>query len=150
VRGGELQLSWQPAADWRLDASYTHTRSRVQGAGQQRDRTPTDFAKAALSYQPADLPLGANVALNWTGDTWQTVSGFGRRNYGNTLVADLGAHLFLDGDARRHRLGLRVENLFDKEYATRLGSAVADAGGRFLYANRGVPRTLHVNYGVRF
>ncbi|SNR92059.1 MULTISPECIES: TonB-dependent siderophore receptor [unclassified Azospirillum] len=149
VRGGEFQVGWQPDADWRLDASYTHTRSRNQGSDQQRDRIPTDFAKAGISYQPVDRLFGADLAVSWTGDSWQTVSGFGRRHYGNHVVTDLGAHLFLDSE-RRHRLGVRLENLFDEEYATRLGSAAADAGGRFLYGYRGVPRTLHVNYGVHF
>lgn len=151
VRGGEFQLNAQLGDDWRAGASYTITRARDQGSDRQRDRTPKHFGKASVYYEPANRPLGANLALNWVGKSWQTVSGFGRQSYGDYVILDLGLHLYLDGADRRHRLGLRLENATGKEYATRLGSALIDGSSqRFLYANRGVPRTLHVNYGVSF
>jgi vitamin B12 transporter len=150
VRGGELQLGFRPAQAWEFNASYTYTRSRESGSRLQRDRTPEHFARGSMAWRPDDLPFGANVTVSWLGDTWRTVSGFGRRNYGDYFVVDAGLQVYPD-QARRHRLGVNIENLFDKDYATGLGSALRDDGsGRFLYGNRGVPRTLRVSYGVSF
>jgi outer membrane cobalamin receptor len=136
---------------WQVMASYTHTRARNEGATTQRDRTPEHFAKGSIGYAPENLPFGANVSINWLGDVYSSPSGFPRQNYGNYAIIDFGAHLYVDGAARRHRLGVNVENLTGQEYATRgYGSAAADTGGRFLHFNRGVPRTLRVSYGLRF
>jgi vitamin B12 transporter len=151
VQGAELVVDALLARDWQVMASYTFTRARDEGSTTQRDRTPEQFAKGTIAYAPATLPFGANVSVNWVGDAFSSPSGFARQNYGNYAIVDLGAHLYLDGSARRHRFGINVENLTGREYATRgFGSAAADAGGRFLYFNRGVPRTLRVSYGLSF
>ncbi|NQE60623.1 TonB-dependent siderophore receptor [Caulobacter sp. RHG1] len=150
VDGAEAAAQADLGAGFALNASYTYTQSRNAGASLQRDRTPRDFAKASLSYAPAGKPYGADLSVNWTGDIWQTVSGFGRINYGGFVVADIAAHVFLDAE-RHHRLGLRVQNLFDENYAARLGSAPKDGStSRFLYRNLGVPRTAHVRYSYAF
>lgn len=151
VRGAEAQVGARLANAWDISASYTYTRSRNSGSDLQRDRTPRHLASGNVAWRPDELPVGANVNARWIGDTYSTVSGFGRRNYGNYVVLDAGVHLYPDA-GRHHRLGINVENLFDKEYATRgFGSAAADDGsGRFLYFTRGVPRTLRVSYGVSF
>ncbi len=151
VSGAEAAVQARLGQDFSLNASYTHTRSRDEGSSLQRDRTPVDFAKASLDYAPAGQAFGANLSVNWTGDVYQTVSGFGRLNYGDYTVVDLAAHVFLDGQAHHHRLGARVQNLFDTDYAARLGSAVVDSGtSRFLYRNLGVPRTASVRYTYAF
>lgn len=151
VRGAEFQVDATVAQDWHVAASYTYTRARNEGATTQRDRTPEQFAKGSVSYAPESLPFGANVSVNWVGDTYSSPSGFPRQNYGNYAIVDFGAHLYVDGNARRNRFGINVENVTGREYATRgFGSAPADAGGRFLYFTRGVPRTLRVSYGLSF
>lgn len=151
VSGAEAIVQARLSDAFNLNASYAHTRSRNQGSDLQRDRTPTDFAKAALAFAPAGKSYGADVSATWTGDVWQTVSGFGRLNYGDFVVVDLAGHVFLDGEARHHRLGLRLQNLFDKDYAARLGSAPKDgSSSRFLYRNLGVPRTVSVRYSYAF
>ena len=151
VSGAEAAVQARLGQDFSLNASYTHTRSRDEGSSLQRDRTPVDFAKASLDYAPAGKAFGADLSANWTGDVYQTVSGFGRLNYGDFVVVDLAAHVFLDGRARHHRLGVRVQNLFDTDYAARLGSAPVDGGtNRFLYRNLGVPRTASVRYSYAF
>lgn len=150
ARGAEVQFGATFANAWNLAASYTWSRVRNQGSTTQRDRSPEQFAKGSISYTPQDLPFGANVAVNWVGDVYSSPSGFGRRNYGNYALIDLGAHVYLDR-ARQHRFGVNVENVTNKDYATRgFGSAAADAGGRFLYFTRGVPRTLRLSYGIGF
>lgn len=131
-------------------ASYAYTRTRAEGAGRQFDRIPETQAKATIEYDPADRPFGASASLLWTGDVHQTVSGFGRVNYGDYLVVDLAAHVFVD-KARRHRITARLENAFDEDYATRVNSAVIDLSTqRFFYRFLGVPRTLNVSYAYNF
>ena len=151
VRGAELQLGAKFGDGWELSASYTYNRSRNSGSDLQRDRTPEHFARGGIAWRPTEIPFGANLSVNWVGDTWRTISGFGRQNYGQYVVVDAGLHIYPDGAARRHRFGLNVENLFDKDYASGLGSALRDNGsGRFLYFTRGVPRTLRMSYGLAF
>jgi vitamin B12 transporter len=156
-QGGEFELTARTAGGWNLNASYTYARVRKKGSSTQLDRNPRQFAKGTLSYAPEDRPFGANISVNWIGDVWSTASGFGRRNYGNYALVDAGAYLYVDGAARRNRFGVNVENLFNREYATRgYQSAVTDQGAldgsnsRFLYFSRGVPRTLRMSYGLSF
>lgn len=151
VDGVEAAAAARLADGLTLDASYTYARSRDAGSSRQRDRIPRMFAKAQLSYAPADRPFGVSVAANWTGDVYQTVPGFGRLNYGDSVVVDAAAYLYLDGAGRRHRIALRIENLFDEDYATRLNSAQIDgSAARFLYASRGAPRAAHLRYAYAF
>lgn len=150
-RGLELQGTAQIANALQARASFAYTRARAAGSGRQFDRIPKAQAKAGLDYAPDDRPFGASASLMWTGDVWQTASGFGRVNYGNYAVVDFAAHVFLDGDDRRHRLTARLENALDEGYATRVSSAPVDGStARFLYGFRGVPRTLHVSYALSF
>ncbi|WP_404476388.1 TonB-dependent receptor plug domain-containing protein [Novosphingobium sp. BL-52-GroH] len=156
-QGAEVELNARLAGGWTINASYTYARVRNQGASLQRDRNPEQYAKGTVAYAPEDRPFGASVSVNWLGDTWSTLSGFGRRNYGNYALVDFGAYLYPDGETRQHRFGINVENVFDREYATRgWSSAVTDQGAlegtntRFTFFNRGVPRTLRVSYGVSF
>jgi vitamin B12 transporter len=151
VRGGEGRIGYAFAEGWRIDASYTHTQARNRGSDLQINRIPKDLATGTLAYSSPDNPLGANVSVNWVGAAFATATGIGRRNYGNYAVVDAGVHVFVDR-ARRHRLGLNVENLFDKNYATRgYQTALRDSGGtRFEYFTRGVPLTVRGSYGVTF
>jgi vitamin B12 transporter len=149
VRGTEFGVDATLGQAWTLAASYTWSRVRNQGATTQRDRAPSQFAKGSLAYAPQYLPFGTNVALQWVGDVTSSPSGFPRQNYGNYALVDVGAHLYIDGLARRNRFGVNIENLTGREYATRgFGSAATDTGGRFLTFPRGVPRTLRVSYGL--
>ncbi len=123
----------------------------MAGAGQQLDRTPQHFAKAFLTYAPADKPFGGSVSAIWTGDVYSSVSGFGRQNYGNYVVVDLAAHAYLDGDERHHKIAARLENVLDEDYATRVSSGLIDnRTRRFMFGNRGVPRTFHLTYSYAF
>lgn len=149
VRGAEAALTAPLGDDLRVEASYTWTRSRDQGSDLQRARTPVSFAKAKLEYRP-DRSFGGSAALVWTGDVYQSVPAYGRRNYGRVPVADLAAWVWLD-DARRHRLNLRLENVLDRDYATRLSRTNRDNGsGHVLVRRLGVPRTLHASYSYSF
>lgn len=150
-RGFEVQATARLTQALSATGSFAHTRTRAEGAGRQFDRIPESQAKAALVYEPADRPFGASATVLWTGDVYQQVTAFGRQNYGDYAVVDLAAHVYIDGDRRKHRLTARLENALDEDYATRVNSALVDLSTqRFLYRFRGVPRTLHMSYAYSF
>ncbi|WP_296455622.1 TonB-dependent receptor [Phenylobacterium sp.] len=150
-RGVEAQATARIADGWSTRGSFAYTRTRAAGAGRQFDRIPKAQAKGSIVYEPADRPFGASASVLWTGDVRQQVTGFGRVNYGNYVVVDLAAHVYVDPATRRHRLTARLENAFDEDYATRVNSAVIDLSTqRFLYRFRGVPRTLNLSYAYSF
>jgi len=65
------------------------------------------------------------LTVNRVGDMFNTVSGFGGVPTGDYTVVDLAWRVFLDR-SRRHRINLRLENLFDEVYATGLGRGFPD------------------------
>lgn len=149
-RGLEGQASVQVTDALRAFGSFALTRTRAAGAGRQFDRIPKAQAKGGIVYAPSDRPFGASASLLWTGDVHQQVTDFGRVNYGDYVVVDLAAHVYIDAD-RRHRLTARLENALDEDYATRVNSARIDLSTqRFLYRFLGVPRTLNVSYAYSF
>jgi vitamin B12 transporter len=74
----------------------------------------------------------------------------GREPYGEYTVVDVAGRVFLDKD-HSNTINIRVENIFDKEYASLLGSAQRDADGSdYTYWNLGLPRTLSIRYSHQF
>lgn len=148
VRGFELLGTAAYDNGLSLIASYTHSESEVAGTGVQLARAPKDYAKVGAAYDAGRWGAGANAL--WTGEQEANAGSFGRVNYGDYIVLDLNAHLFIDRDERQ-KLAVRLENAFDEDYATRVAAGVADdGGGPILVSNRGVPQTLHVSYSYRF
>jgi hypothetical protein len=97
-----------------------------------------------------DLPVGATLTLNRIGEMFDTVSGFGEVASGDYTVADLSGRVFLDR-RRRHRVSLRLENLFDQDYTVRHTRGFRDAPATpFLVHNLGTPRTFHVSYSFNY
>jgi len=55
------------------------------------------------------------------------------------------------GADQQHQLTLRIENLTDKEYASRVDRGTLDASGTsYLFDNLGMSRTVHAGYTYRF
>ncbi len=54
------------------------------------------------------------------------------------------------GKGKKHRVTLRVENIFDKEYATRYNRTRNIEGDYFVYEHYGLPRSLVVGYVYTF
>ncbi len=140
----------------RAEASYTNTRSRQQGAGQQMNFIPRQQAKASLTYDEG--PFGGTLATRWVGDTFATVAGVPERvNYGDYVVWDISSFFYIDRD-QRHMISARLENVFDKQYGRRMGSDLLDSARmstppgtqRFTFTNLAPGRTLHVAYRFSF
>jgi outer membrane cobalamin receptor len=167
VEGFELTSRASVGDNWGFMATYTHTDSTQQSAAgvtSAIQRIPLDTAKASASYSPASGRWGASLNAIWTGEqnaSLQISDGPDAGttpdtimfNYGDYVVVDLAAHVFLDADLK-HKLTVRLENALDEDYWTRPGSVAPDLisfpGERFVYGNRGVPQTLRVSYSYDF
>lgn len=155
VRGGELVVGADFTPDWSLNANYTHSRSRQEG-GQQLAKIPKDLVKASLDYHPADLPIGATLTASYTGDTYVSIAGTPYQ-YGDYVVVDLSGRYYLDADHHKV-LSLSIQNLFDAGYGLPGRGCIdnpADGpfdctGGRYIYVNRGLPRTLSASFTYGF
>lgn len=152
ARGVETTLRGPVGGDFDLLLSYTYSRERARETGVQLAGRPEHAGKATLSWSPSG-PFGADLAVKYIGDTERPVAGFGTRAYGDYWVANLGGHVWLDPSTRRRRLSLRVENLFDQDYATNVNSAVltgSPTSQRFLFRTLGAPRTAYLSLSQTF
>jgi outer membrane receptor protein involved in Fe transport len=110
--------------------------------------------KVFADWDPADLPFGAGIAATWVGDLAANApSGLGLVEFGDYVLVDLNARWYLDQD-RKHRLGLRVENVLDEEYFSSLNrgfiDGTGDPGTPYLANNLGRGQSFHVNYTFDF
>ena len=149
--GWEFNLAFELNADWTASFNYVDTSARAEGSSEQIADVPESTLKANVSYRSAGSPFEFVATLLNVGDLHDSVSGgIGRVEHGGYTVLDLGgAYRFGDGD--RQRIGIRLENALDEEYASSLGRGFLDIdGSSYPYANLGTPQTLHVAYGYRF
>jgi len=129
---------------------YTYTTSEqgntLAGGYNSLPGLPSNRVNWSVDWHPPRKPFGGTLTFYWVGDIFDNVSGFGSVPSGNYEVFDLAGRYFLDPQ-RRHRLNVRLENLFDSDYATGHGRAFPDAGGApYLTSTLGVPFTFHVSY----
>ncbi|MDZ4762071.1 MAG: TonB-dependent receptor [Alphaproteobacteria bacterium] len=152
VIGAELVMTAQLSDAVRGTFDWTHTEAEFEGSGLQVQDIPQDTAKFIVDWDPADRQFGAGLAVNYVGKIYDMVGGgVGRIEHGDYVVADLNARWYLDGD-RKQRIGVRVENLFDEEYATSILRVRRDTNSASSYgaANLGTGQTFHINYTVGF
>jgi outer membrane cobalamin receptor len=150
VRGGELEIG-AVLGDFSADLNYTYSHSE-QDDGQQIDAVPIQEAKVSLDYHPAEQPFGVTLSAIFVGATWlsDTGVGDGRAEYGKYPLVDLAGRYFIDAQ-RHHIISLGIVNLFDRQYATALGTGETDVTqSNYVYWNLGVPRTLEGRYTFRF
>ena len=148
--GGSAVLSPALAAS----LSYTYNRSQrtneLAGGYSSLNGIPSNQVDATLDYHPARAPFGVTLTVIGVGQVTNTVPFFGSVAAGDYTVVDLTGRYFLDS-RRRHRINVRLENLFDQKYSTRNGRNFLDQSATpFLVNFLGVPRTLHVSYSLGF
>ena len=149
--GWELNLAFEFNPDWSASVNYVATSARADGSSEQITDVPESALKVNVAYRSANSPFEFVASILNVGDIYDSVSGgIGRVEHGGYAVVDIGgAYRF--GGGGRQRIGVRLENALDEEYASSLGRGVMDTGGgSYPYANLGTPRTLHVSYGYRF
>jgi outer membrane cobalamin receptor len=149
VRGAEIALESSQSDSWSANLSYTYNHSIDPSTQMQIANVPTNLVKAGVDYHPL-APWGANLAVNYFGKTYATGLWDGTEAYGNDTIVNLSGRVFLDSQ-RHQRLDLSLQNLFNRTYATSLGTATRDAdGSNYTYWNLGVPRNLRIAYSYRF
>jgi vitamin B12 transporter len=144
IDGAELNLGVQLNEAISANLNYTDTSAELNNSGDQLVGIPESEIKLRVDYQP-QAPYGLSLSLNHVGNLPER-QGTLRGNY---TVLDLSGHYEL-GSEGRHSLVLRIENLTDKEYATRVDVGTRDTGGTYLVDNLGMGRTLHASYAYRF
>lgn len=147
ARGFEASLVSPIGRDFSASASYTFSEEKARNTNTQIEGRPKHSGKASVTWEP-DAPYGAGLSAKYFGQTYSTLAGFGRQAYGDYAVVDVSAFTFLDRNARNWRLGARIENLFDADYATSLSSAVlagSNPATRFMAQRLGQPRTFYAN-----
>ncbi|MDP1932724.1 MAG: TonB-dependent receptor [Gammaproteobacteria bacterium] len=145
VEGMELITALSMGRGWSVNLSFTYTSAELNDSGIQLTEIPKTEGKFKLGYQPSGRPWGVALALNYVGD----VNTRRAQTRGNYTVADVSAYYQL-GSEWRHRVVLRVENVGDKVYTTRVDSGTRDVGGSYLYRSIGTGRTLHLGYSYQF
>ncbi|HJR68831.1 MAG TPA: TonB-dependent receptor, partial [Gammaproteobacteria bacterium] len=129
---------------------YTSTDAKFEGTSTQVQDIPESLMKLGWTYSAMQAPVDINVSVLNVGDVYDQVTAIGRVEHGDYTVVDVGAGFYFDED-RRHRLGLRLENLFDEDYATSIGRGRLDVNNAsYAYRNLGAPRALHVDYSYRY
>jgi vitamin B12 transporter len=154
VRGFSLQGSASFTPSVTASLGYTYTTSEqgntLAGGYSSLPGLPSNRVNASADFHPAHKPFGVTFTVFGVGEIFDNAASFGKVPSGDYAVADLAGRYFLDSH-RRHRVNVRVENLFDKDYATGHGRAFPDAGGApYLTSTLGVPRTLHVSYTLSY
>ncbi|MFA9460466.1 TonB-dependent receptor plug domain-containing protein [Thiohalorhabdus sp. Cl-TMA] len=148
-KGAEGKLGLRLGRRWRGQVAATYTEATERGSSEQIDEIPRSFLKALLGYDTPGGVTGGQLTALYVGKVANTVAG-SRETYGRYWVFDLSAYRHLDA-ARRHRLGLRLENLLDRRYASQLGSGVrAASGDDYAYRYLGTPRNLQATYTYSF
>lgn len=149
--GWELYLSLAVTEEVHVSFDYVGTTAEQERTNEQIQDVPESLIKLSLDYSPSRLPFELGASLVHVGDVYDVVgSGIGRIGHGDYSVADITAVWYAYGD-RRHRIGLRLENAFDEDYASSLGRAFLDADGSpYPYRNLGMPRTWHASYRFSF
>src|SRR5690606_11524658 len=148
--GFELILNGRLTDTLSANLSYTVSDAKLEGAGQQIQDIPETLAKLGLTYRSIAVPFELGVSVANVGDVYDEVRRIGRIEHGGYTVVDLSAAYYLDAE-RRHRIGARLENAFDEDYATSLGRGIRDLdGSSYAFRNVGAPRTVNVSYSFRW
>jgi outer membrane cobalamin receptor len=146
VDGLELISTFTINPSWALTASLSRSNSELNNDGIQLTGIPDSEIKLRADYSPQRAPYGLSLTVDRVGDI-NARRGVVRGDY---TVADLSAFYYL-GDRREHQLVLRIENLTDEIYSSRVDRGTLDVGGStYLYDNLGMRRTVHASYSRRF
>ena len=132
---------------------YTYTSSQqtneLAGGYSALAGIPSNQLEGSLDFHPA-APVGLTLTVNDVGEMFDTVSGFGSVPSGNYTIVDVSGRVFFDA-RRRHRVTLRLENLFDQRYTTLHQRGYTDISATpYLIHNLGTPRTLHLGYSYSY
>ncbi len=144
IEGVELSTVVQLNQSLSTQISYTHTRALFNDEGEQLKNIPEHQAKLSLDYRNPGSSWGASLNVNHVGKVNDTTQ---RDRF---TVADVSA-FYAFGERDHQRIIMRLENLADASYVTKIGRGTEDVSGNsYLYRNFGMKRTLHLSYRYQF
>ncbi|MBU4130481.1 MAG: TonB-dependent receptor [Proteobacteria bacterium] len=150
IDGFEVQAGAGPVNGMTLNLSATWVNSEDKDTGLQVERVPEFYTTANLSYRHGEGRFGADFMARYTGNIYERgLSPFADVNYGNYFVADASV-FYKFGRENRHKVSLRLENIFDRDYATRYNRVTNSEGTKFLYHQYGLPRNIIAGYTYTF
>ncbi|MCG8685830.1 MAG: TonB-dependent receptor [Desulfobacterales bacterium] len=150
IDGFEILVGIGPFNGITLNLSANWVNAEDKETGEQLERIPEFYTTANLSYRSGEGRFGADVMTRYTGDVYERgLSPFNDVNYGGFFVADASV-FYKFGTANQHKVTLRVENIFDKDYATRYNRVTNPDSTSFLYNQHGLPRNFIVGYTYTF
>jgi vitamin B12 transporter len=147
VRGVEFAGNFNFNTDISGRISFTFNSAELDG--EQVDRVPESYGNFSLDYHPMNQWFGLSIAARYVGDVHRSIGTFGRTEYGNYFVLDLGGRIYLDAE-RHHTVNLNVHNLFDEDYVTLVDRMFDNAGTPFVAQHLGQPRTFLLRYTYSF
>jgi len=148
IKGVEISTGIGPFHGVALNLSGTWVDAK--NSGKQLEQIPEYYGSANVSYRNTSGWFGADVNARYTGDVYERGLGtFNDVNYGNVFVVDTSTFVRF-GTNNNHKISLRVENIFDEEYASRYNKAKNTDGDYFLYHQNGLPLTVVLGYTFTF
>jgi iron complex outermembrane receptor protein len=165
IRGMVADVQFQLSSNWLISANYTQQKAEVEGTHRQIDATPEWFATGQLRYTSSDRRYQFNLLPRLQGRTITNgpIASVPAYNWGDWFVLNATAQYWA-GEAREHRLQLRLENILDEDYSNRglfgnLQYASAGVRGEVLptdpeyyypYAFQAKPRSVFFTYSYEF
>lgn len=146
--GEQLALETPVTSSLSATLSGTYNHARQSGVDHQFDRIPLTLIKASLDYHPAGGRFGAGFTIERIGDLDDEPfgPGNGRVGYGDYTVMDVNGHFFLDA-ARRQRVDLHLDNLFNRIYDSGVGTGLTDITQTpYVVHDLALPRTFRASY----
>ena len=131
-----------------LNLSANWVNAEDKETGEQLERIAEFYTTANLAYRHQGGRFGGDLMTRYTGDVFERGLGsFDDVNYGGFFVAD--ASVFYNfGSKNQQKVTLRVENIFDEDYATRYNRVTSP--NEFLYYQHGLPINVVVGYTYSF
>ena len=148
IDGFEVLMGIGPFNGVTLNLSANWVNAEDKETGEQLERIAEFYTTANLAYRHQGGRFGGDLMTRYTGDVFERGLGsFDDVNYGGFFVAD--ASVFYSfGSKNQQKVTLRVENIFDKDYATRYNRVTTPS--EFLYYQHGLPRNVVVGYTYSF
>jgi len=149
ITGFEAQATLNMTSELAGNLNFILNSAEFEDSNEQVQDIPETQVKVNLHYAPMAWPVEVGISTLYVGDVYDVVSG-NRIEHGGYVTLDLNGAWYL-GANRQHRIGFRLENLFDESYATSLARGTRDiSGNSYVYRNLGMPRTFHANYSYQF
>ncbi len=150
INGVEISAGIGPFSGVSLDANATWTNAEDGDTGEQLEQIPEFNASINLRYRNKTGRYGGDLMTRYTGDIYERGLGsVADINYGNYFVTDASVFVTL-GREKRHRVTLRMENIFDEDYANGYGRSRASSGDYYVFKRYGLPRNVVLGYTYTF